>query len=265
MRAPFHTAAAGPPPSEGVAALDARAKLLAFLMLSASLWCVQRVELLAALLLLTLGVVLAVEGSPAPLLRRLAVFSGGFLLPLSLFHLLLTPGRSLPHFPWGGLNATYEGADQAVRMGLQILALLLLSLLLARTTPPDRVFAALTWLLGPLARRVRAVREGLFVLALTIRLLPPLALIGRSLLPAISSGPTSPIGQTGQTDDKEGGVMARVGGCVSEGVRWAWNEAETMTEGKALAGQAPLGRFRSVEWATLGGAGLLAGLLYGVG
>ncbi|MBI5378909.1 MAG: hypothetical protein HZA23_01995 [Nitrospirae bacterium] len=262
MRAPFNTAAAGPPPSVGIAALDARAKLLAFLMLSASLWCVQRVELLAALLLLTLGAALVVDGSPVRLLRRLAMFCGGFLLPLSLFHLLLTPGRSLPHFPWGGLNATYEGADQAVRMGLQILALLLLSLLLARTTPPDRVFAALTWFLGPLARRVCAVSEGLFVLALTIRLLPPLVRISRSLPPAISSGPT---GQTGQTGDAEGGMMARIGGFAAESVRWAWNEAGTMTEGKALAGQAPLGRFRSVEWATLGGAGLLAGLLYGVG
>ncbi len=259
MRAPFNTAAAGTPPREGIAALDARAKLLAFLMLSVSLWCVQRVALLAALLLLTLGVVLAAEGSPARLLRRLAMFSGGFLLPLSLFHLLLTPGRSLPHFPWEGLNATYEGADQAVRIALQILALLLLSLLLARSTPPDRVFAALTWLLGPLGRRVRAVREGLFVLALTIRLLPTLAQISRSMLPATSHGPT------GQTGDAERGVIPRIGGFAAESIRWAWSEAETMTEEKAVAGQVPLGRFRTMEWATLVGAGLLAGMLYGIG
>lgn len=153
--------------------LDPRTKLLAYAVLSATLFTVNQ-PLGLAIVALSLSTLARVAGLPlCSLLRGLIPFLWLFSVT-GLTHLFSTGGVSLPLFPVGTLDATWEG----LRAGLMITAKLALmvggSVLLTSATLPSELAFAIERFLAPL--RLVGVNVGRWaaMLSLSIIFIPML-------------------------------------------------------------------------------------------
>jgi energy-coupling factor transport system permease protein len=124
--------------------------------------------------LMGLFIVFVILESKLPLsyvLRGIAPFLWLFLFA-AVAHFFFTPGTSLPYFPIGFVNITWEGLENGIVITLRIFFIIVLSSLLTLTTTPLELTTALKWALSPLARLRVPVNDFAMMMMLTLRFVP---------------------------------------------------------------------------------------------
>lgn len=105
------------------------------------------------------------------LIRGLKPFLFLFLFTF-LFHLFLTPGRSVSLFFLGTIGITYEGFQQGIIISFRLIILLYLSSLLTLTTSPQKMVNAIEWYLRPLKLFGFPVRDFSMMILISLKFIP---------------------------------------------------------------------------------------------
>lgn len=151
--------------------LDPRTKLLGYACLSGVLFAVNHAAglcLVAAFLLLCAH---AAHISPLRLLRGLIPFLWLFAIT-GFTHFFSTGGTSLPYFPIGPLDATWEGLHAAFIISAKLAIMVMGSMLLAATTAPHELTFGMERILSPLSLVGVNVTRWAAMLSLSIAFIP---------------------------------------------------------------------------------------------
>lgn len=101
-------------------------------------------------------------------IRRMA----WFFLAISIFPILFTPGFYIDLPFWLPFKISHEGLILGLESSLRLVIVLLISLILARTTSSSDWMKGMEKLLSPMICRFQVVRELLEVAVLSVRFLP---------------------------------------------------------------------------------------------
>ena len=105
------------------------------------------------------------------LIRGLKPFLFLFLMTF-LFHLFLTPGRTVSLFSLGTIGITYEGFQQGVIIDFRLVILVYLSSILTLTTSPRSMVSAIEWYLKPLKMFGFPVRNFSMMILVSLKFIP---------------------------------------------------------------------------------------------
>lgn len=147
--------------------LDPRVKLLSVSVLLPLIFTVHG---FLPISLLTLTATAAVRLSDIPagfILKGLKHFFWLFLFA-AVFHAFFTPGEPLPYLTW----ISYEGAQEGVRVMIQLILAIVFSHLLTLTTPPLELTMGLERLLSPLKKVGVPVSDLAMMMLVAIRFIP---------------------------------------------------------------------------------------------
>ena len=95
-----------------------------------------------------------------------------FFLAIAIFPVLFTPGFYVDLPSWFPINISREGVSLGLESALRLTNIVLLSLLLTRTTSPDDWQSGLKRLMGPMSKRFPSISDMLAVAVLAIKFLP---------------------------------------------------------------------------------------------
>lgn len=152
--------------------LDPRAKMVCFLMLMVTSFCIGTGPQLILGALTTLAIILAARISPLKLLKSVSGLLA-LMVVVALLNLLVTrEGTILAR--WGPLIVTDQGLWTALVYSCRFGLVLLLGALLLMTTTPTRMTDAFESLLSPLGRLGIHTSEISLVLSLALRFIPTL-------------------------------------------------------------------------------------------
>ena len=98
----------------------------------------------------------------------------------AIFHAFFTPGEPVPYMTW----VSYEGAQEGVRVMLQLVLAILFSNLLTLTTPPLELTMGLERLLSPLKHIGVVVSDLAMMMLVAIRFIPILKTEAESIVKA---------------------------------------------------------------------------------
>lgn len=152
--------------------LDPRAKMVCFLMLMVTSFCIGTGPQLILGALTTVAIILAARISPLKLLKSVSGLLA-LMAVVALLNLLVTrEGTILAR--WGPLIVTDQGLRTALVYSCRFGLVLLLGALLLMTTTPTRMTDAFESLLSPLSRLGIHTSEISLVLSLALRFIPTL-------------------------------------------------------------------------------------------
>ena len=147
--------------------LDPRVKLLSVSILLPLIFTLHTM-LPISLLALTVLISVTISGIPASfILKGLKHFFWLFLFA-AVFHAFFTPGEPLPYLSW----VSYEGAQEGLRVLIQLVLAIIFSHLLTLTTPPLELTMGLERLLSPLKRIGVPVSDLAMMMLVAIRFIP---------------------------------------------------------------------------------------------
>ena len=126
---------------------------------------------LALVFLLSL---LAVVVAAVPLRRVLHFIKrmAWFFLAIAIFPVLFTPGFFIEFPSWFPISISGEGLILGLESSMRLLNILLISLVMARTTSSEDWIKGMEKLLGPMSQRFPAVRDLFAVAVLSVKFLP---------------------------------------------------------------------------------------------
>lgn len=151
--------------------MDSRLKffLVISLMIAAAIGSSNYPIFLIGLFSIVLGILSRIPF--ALLIRGLKPFLFLFLLTF-LFHLFLTPGRSVSLFFLGDIGITYEGFQQGTIIDCRLILLIYLSSILTLTTSPQNIVNAIEWYLRPLKLFGFPVRNFSMMILISLKFIP---------------------------------------------------------------------------------------------
>jgi len=153
--------------------LDPRLKIVATLALMILIFLLDDFSSYGLLGVFLLGVIFIARLPYNYIFRSFKSMRWLFLF-IFLLNLLWTPGKSLPHFPIGFINLTYEGLHQASFISLRLILLILATSLLTLTTSPLELTSGIEKLLElPRIAKIPA-HEFAMMMTIALRFIPTL-------------------------------------------------------------------------------------------
>jgi len=101
-------------------------------------------------------------------IRRMA----WFFIAIAVFPVLFTPGFLVPLPIWFPFSISYEGLVLGLESSLRLLNILLISLVMVRTTSSEDWMTGMKKLLGPVSQRFPLIKDLFAVAALSVQFLP---------------------------------------------------------------------------------------------
>ncbi len=166
--------------------LDPRTKFVSLMLLMISVFFISTA---LPFVLMGLFILLVIRMSRVPayfVLKGVLPFVWLFLFAAAA-HLFFTPGRSIPPFPIGFINVTWQGLINGLIVSTRILLIIVLSSLLTLTTTPLELTTALKRVLSPLKAFRAPVDDFVMMMMLTIRFVPILLLESQRIINAQKS------------------------------------------------------------------------------
>ncbi len=153
-----------------LSAVDPRIKIAAVLVLSILIFRAGPGEII--LLSMFLAVLIRLSGAGRREIGAMVKPVAVFAVALFLLHLFFTPGRELVLFPPAPALITHEGLARGGEVAWQFIALVTAGALLALTTPPSELVAALERLLRPLQVFRVPTQDLAIMVAMALRFAP---------------------------------------------------------------------------------------------
>ncbi|MDH4099838.1 MAG: energy-coupling factor transporter transmembrane protein EcfT [Nitrospirota bacterium] len=153
--------------------LDPRTKLLAYALLCGALFTVNSPASLGVATLFLLISALASQIKPGRLIKGLIPFAWLFAIT-GLTHVFSTGGTSLPFFPLGPVDVTWEGINAGFLITSKLALMVMGSMVLAATTSPAELTFGMERLLSPLRLFRIDVTRWAAMLSLSIAFIPML-------------------------------------------------------------------------------------------
>lgn len=154
--------------------LDPRTKIIASIVYMTAVFCAKNLFMYAAMILLTVGIVLAGHISLRQVLRSLRPLVW-VLLITGILNLFFTSGEGEPLFSFWFIRVYTIGIWRAILMAMRVLLLVAgTSVLLTYTTSPIRLTDGLESLLSPLKKLRVPVHEFAMMMTIALRFIPTL-------------------------------------------------------------------------------------------